>query len=195
MSARSWLQKARPQKLPFRRRVSRAAVALIYRGEPGRDDALFFIQRAHRPGDPWSGDMAFPGGRLQPGDHSSRDTAMRETREETGLDLYRHGHYQARLSDLLTRHHSRWRPMVVTPHVFAWQGDDVLTLNHEARHGVWIPLDYLADPVNRATLQMKTPIGRLTLPCCRYQGYCIWGLSYSMMREFLHARAEAGKQA
>ena len=181
---RSLLKKARPQKLPFRRHVTRAAVALIHRDEPGRE-ALLFIQRARREGDPWSGDMAFPGGRLQQGDTSSRDTAMRETLEETGLDLYQSGHYQTRLSDLLTRHHSRWRPMVVTPHVFRWRGGSKLILNHEARTGVWIPLDYLRAQENLATLQVSTPVGRLTFPCCRYQGYCIWGLSYSMMQEFL----------
>ncbi|MFT6634210.1 MAG: 8-oxo-dGTP pyrophosphatase MutT (NUDIX family) [Alcanivorax sp.] len=132
--------------------------------------------------------MAFPGGRLQAGDTSSRDTAMRETAEETGLDLYQSGHYQERLTDRLTRHHSRWRPMVVTPHVFAWQGDDALRLNHEARHGVWIPLEFLANPANQSTLRFRTPVGAVTLPCCRYQGYCIWGLSYRMMMEFLERR-------
>ncbi|MQX51995.1 NUDIX hydrolase [Alcanivorax sediminis] len=180
----AWLKKVRPQKLPFRRHVTRAAVALVQRDDPGQE-ALLFIQRARREGDPWSGDMAFPGGRLQASDTSSRDTAMRETREETGLDLYAGGRYQARLSDLLTRHHSRWRPMVVTPHVFRWQGDAALTLNHEARSGVWIPLDYLSDPVNHSTLPVNTPLGTLTFPCCRYQDYCIWGLSYSMMQEWL----------
>ena len=183
----TWLNRARPQKLPFRRRVTRAAVALIYRGGITEGE-LFFIQRAHRPGDPWSGDMAFPGGRLQTGDTSSRDTAMRETGEETGLDLYQSGRYQERLTDRLTRHHSRWRPMVVTPHVFAWQGDDALRLNHEARHGVWIPMDYLSNPDNRSTLIFRTRVGPITLPCCRYQGYCIWGLSYRMMVEFLERR-------
>ncbi len=184
MVMRTLLKKARPRKLPFRRHVTRAAVALIYRDEPG-SEALFFIQRARRDGDPWSGDMAFPGGRLQPGDRSSRDTAMRETGEETGLDLYREGQYRGRLSDLLTRHHSRWRPMVVTPHVFRWQGDTAFQLNHEARQGVWIPLVYLADPANQSRLPINTPLGTLSFPCCRYQDYCIWGLSYSMMREYL----------
>lgn len=187
MSPRQWLRKARPQKLPFRRRVTRAAVALIAR-EGAHGEELFFIQRAKRKGDPWSGDMAFPGGRLQVGDRSSRDTAMRETLEETGLDLYRAGLYQARLSDLLTRHHSRWRPMVVTPHVFRWDGAAALTLNHEARQGVWIPLAYLADPGNQSRLPIHTPLGTLTFPCCRYQDYCIWGLSYSMMQEYLGQR-------
>ncbi|MDX1804589.1 MAG: CoA pyrophosphatase [Alcanivorax sp.] len=187
MASLPWLRKLRPHKLPFRRHVSRAAVALIYRRHEGREE-LFFIQRAQRAGDPWSGDMAFPGGRLQAGDTSSRDTAMRETLEETGLDLCRHGQYRGRLSDLLTRHHSRLAPMVVTPHVFAWQGDDHFTLNHEAQHGVWIPLAVLGNPAHRSTVVLRPPLGRLRLPCCRYQGHCIWGLSFSMMQEFLRRR-------
>ena len=190
MPSLSWLQKYRPQKLPFRRHVTRASVALIYRGPRSRDGELFFIQRARRDGDPWSGDMAFPGGRLERSDTSSRHTAMRETLEETGLDLFRQGEYQARLSDLLTRHHSRWSPMVVTPHVFAWQGDHRVSLIHEAQQGIWIPLDYLSNPAHRSTLQIRTPVGKMTFPCCRYQGYCIWGLSYSMLQEFLRKRGE-----
>ena len=80
--------------------------------------------------------------------------------------------------------------MVVTPHVFAWRGDNVMSLNHEAQRGIWIPLAYLGNPAHRSTLQIRTPLGRMTFPCCRYQGYCIWGLSYSMLQEFLRKRGE-----
>ncbi|MDX1587368.1 MAG: CoA pyrophosphatase [Oleiphilaceae bacterium] len=182
---RQLLRTLRPHKLPFRRRVARAAVALIYRPTEEGGMELLFIQRSHREGDPWSGHMAFPGGRLERWDHSSRHTAMRETREETGLDLFRYGRYQARLSDLLTRQHSRWRPMVVTPHVFEWTGPEVLSFNHEVQRRVWVPLSYLADPANQSTMRWSTRLGELKMPCCRYQGYCIWGLSYSMLRELL----------
>jgi len=155
---------------------------------------LLFIQRARREGDPWSGDMAFPGGRLQPEDRSARAAAERETLEETGIELNRHGRYLARLSDLITRHHSRWRPMVVTPYVFEWQGPKAVLLNHEVERVVWVPLDYLAAGENQSQLPWPTPIGTLNMPCCRYQGACIWGLSYSMLQELLatgiNARSE-----
>ncbi|WP_081849497.1 NUDIX hydrolase [Marinobacter nitratireducens] len=175
----------RPQKIPLRRHLTRASVALIYRQrEDGRQD-LLFIQRAHRAGDPWSGDMAFPGGRMQPDDSSPRAAAERETLEETGIDLARHGRFRARLSDLITRHHSRWRPMIVTPYVYEWSGPQTMTLNHEVENTVWVPMDYLAASENQGTLTWSTPLGALHLPCCRYQGYCIWGLSYSMLQELL----------
>jgi len=38
---------------------------------------------------------------------------------------------------------------------------------------------------NQSTLPFRTPLGTLNLPCCRYQGYCIWGLSYSILQELL----------
>ncbi len=180
-----YLKMVRPQKLPFRRRVARAAVALIHRRSKAGELELMFIQRAHREGDPWSGHMAFPGGRLESADTSSRNTAMRETLEETGLDLFRYGRYQARLSDLLTRQHSRFRPMVVTPHVFEWVGPEAVDLNHEVQGRIWIPLSFLEDPSNQSTLQWRTRFGELEMPCCHYQGHCIWGLSYSMLQEFL----------
>lgn len=185
MITRSWARNLRPQKLPFRRRLTRASVALIYRKADDGGVELMFIQRARRQGDPWSGDMAFPGGRMQPEDATPRAAAERETLEETGVDLIRHGRFQARLSDLITRHHSRWRPMVVTPYVYQWHGTQPVTLNHEVEQVVWVPLDYLAARENQSRLPWRTPVGTLNLPCCRYQDYCIWGLSYSMLQELL----------
>lgn len=180
-----WTSTLRPRELPFRRRLTRSAVALIYRQTEDAGTELLFIQRARREGDPWSGDMGFPGGRMQPEDATPRAAAERETLEETGIDLVRDGRFQSRLSDLITRHHSRWRPMVVTPYVYQWQGTHPLTLNHEVEHAVWISLDYLTAKENQSQLPFRTPVGTLKLPCCRYQGYCIWGLSYSMLQELL----------
>ncbi|TVP56785.1 MAG: CoA pyrophosphatase [Halomonadaceae bacterium] len=187
------LRALRPRKLPLRHRVSRAAVALIYRRSEAGEMQLLFIQRALRHGDPWSGHMAFPGGRLEQQDTSSEHTATRETLEETGLDLTRHGRHQARLSDLLTRQHNRWRPMVVTPHVFEWAGPETLAFNHEVQQRVWVPLSHLSDPANQSTLRWSTRFGHLKMPCVRYQGHCIWGLSYSMLQEFLVEFSASGQ--
>ncbi|MCH8500017.1 MAG: CoA pyrophosphatase [Marinobacter sp.] len=189
-----WLIRQRPTRLPFRRYVARAAVALIYRVNDQGGEELLFIQRAHRPGDPWSGDMAFPGGRLQADDGSTRGAAVRETLEETGLDLVQFGRYERRLADVLTRHHNRWRPMVVSPYVFSWQGPAEVALNHEVQKVVWVPLDYLRNPAHRSIRPWQTPLGELRLPCYRYQGHCIWGLSYSMLQDFLANQRAADKK-
>lgn len=190
MATKRWVSSLRPKKLPLRRRLTRASVALIYRQAQDGGTELLFIQRARREGDPWSGDMAFPGGRLQQEDATTRAAAERETLEETGVDLIRHGRFQARLSDLITRHHSRWRPMVVTPYVYEWQGPQNVSLNHEVQRVVWVPLAFLAAEENQSRLPWRTPLGTLKMPCCRYEGYCIWGLSYSMLQELLRLKLQ-----
>lgn len=55
----------------------------VRHGEP----ELLFIQRASRHGDPWSGDVAFPGGGRDIEDDDDLAAAVRETAEEVGLDL------------------------------------------------------------------------------------------------------------
>src|SRR5262245_41364530 len=65
----------------------RAAVALVFCAPPGAEPELLFIERARREGDPWSGHMAFPGGRRDPKDTDLAATAARETHEEVGLGL------------------------------------------------------------------------------------------------------------
>ncbi len=50
------------------------------------DPRVVMVEKALRKGDPWSGDMAFPGGRREDGDRSPIDTAIRETLEEACLE-------------------------------------------------------------------------------------------------------------
>src|SRR5438045_5900174 len=62
-----------------------AAVSLVLvEGAEGAE--ILLIKRAERAGDPWSGQIAFPGGRRDLRDRDLVGTAMRETREETGVE-------------------------------------------------------------------------------------------------------------
>jgi len=75
-----------------------ASVAIVFREGPESIEVLL-IERAEREGDPWSGHMAFPGGRLEDHDDSSRSTARRETFEEVGIELAS-AEYLGRLDDI-----------------------------------------------------------------------------------------------
>lgn len=55
------------------------------------DPEVLFIKRAGRAGDRWSGHTALPGGKRDPQDADDVAAAIRETREEVGLDLTARG--------------------------------------------------------------------------------------------------------
>ena len=93
------LAKHKPRKKPLRRLLNRAAVAMILREVHGEAEILM-IRRAKREGDPWSGHMAFPGGRMERADRHGFDVARRATEEEIGLQLLESDPCIGRLSEI-----------------------------------------------------------------------------------------------
>jgi 8-oxo-dGTP pyrophosphatase MutT (NUDIX family) len=174
----------RPQLLPHQQDMKKAAVAVVLRD--GEEDAeLLFIHRAEHPHDPWSGQMAFPGGRMDPGDADEMAAAVRETHEELGLNLAADGSFLGRLSDVAAVSRGRPLSLVIVPHVFAVAGDPVLVLNHEVAEALWVPLTYLLDFDNRSTLDWRLGSMTIPLPCYRYRDKVIWGLTFGMVDELL----------
>ncbi len=111
-------------------------------------------------------------------------TAIRETREEIGIEVPE-DNYLGRLSDVVTRKHEHWRPMIVTPHVFRIGDDIAPSLNHEAVETVQVPLQFFAQEANRQKMHWRT--GRVTweMPCFFYEERRIWGLTLLMLRELI----------
>ena len=164
--------------------VRRAAVALIFRaGEEDRPE-LLFIKRAEYPGDPWSGQVAFPGGREESIDASLVETAIRETREETGIDLARDGKVIGALDDLYPRS-VRLPRISVRPFVFVIDGDAALTLSSEVALAFWIPFGSLAhtdawreDTVFARGIQINARV-------FRHQDHVIWGMTERILAQLL----------
>ena len=174
----------RALRLPGRRRLIRAAVAVVL-AERNQQTCVLLMHRAERAGDPWSGHMSFPGGRLHAEDAGGGAAACRETREETGLYL-RESDRVGRLNDRLTRAHHRRLPMVVSPFVFALPaGEQDWRTNHEVERLVWIPLAYFADPANRELMDWRVGAFGLRVPCYYYEGHRVWGLTLLMLDELL----------
>src|SRR5262245_25433216 len=102
-----------------------AAVAAILRDRGGEAEVLL-IRRAKKATDPWSGHMAFPGGRQDPEDLDLLHTAVRETKEEIGLDLLPDRNLVGRLDDLAAIVRGNRVGLVIAPFVFAIDGDPIL---------------------------------------------------------------------
>lgn len=161
----------------------RAAVALILRdGATGLE--LLFIRRSEHPQDPWSGQMAFPGGRAEPGDTDLRMTAIRETAEELALDLVADAEYLGQLEDVQAM--ARLRPMnlIIRPFVFRLSRAAELRLSDEVTSVHWIPLDPLLGDALRSTFEYEHEGVALEFPCLRVEEVVIWGLTYRMFRSF-----------
>jgi 8-oxo-dGTP pyrophosphatase MutT (NUDIX family) len=172
--------------------TARAAVAVVMREAPAGFEVLF-IRRAEADGDPWSGQMGFPGGRAEPGEEP-RATAVRETLEETGIDLAGHGELLGELDEV--RAMARMRPMdlAITPVVFRLDGPSAFVPNAEVRSVHWLPLDELLGPRRQSTMEYLHQDASLRFPCLRFDDLVIWGLTYRMfmgLRERLEAVSAA----
>ena len=161
-----------------------AAVAAVLRDGSGGLD-LLFIRRAEKRGDPWSGHMAWPGGHVDDDDPSPLATAIRETREELELDIERHGELVGALPVVRTHLRKGPGPRHVAPFVFAVHGDPPLQPNHEVQEAMWVPLAYLLDRRNRGRFVFMGRGLPVVLPCYRYQGRVIWGLTLRMIEDLL----------
>ncbi|GIW71246.1 MAG: coenzyme A pyrophosphatase [Planctomycetota bacterium] len=170
--------------------VRRAAVAVVLREPPGGEAEVLLIRRTERPGDPWAGQIALPGGRLEPADGgSARAAAVREVREEVGLDLGAGGRWLGRLAPAQAMARGRPLPLVIFPQVFGL-GEPLLPLAPhpaEVARVLWVPLGALASGEHDDTIRWRPaglPAG-LDLRCWRWQGEVIWGLTYRMLRSLL----------
>ncbi len=163
----------------------RAAVALVLR-QAGDLPEVLFIERARREGDPWSGHMAFPGGRVDSGDDSARSAAERETLEEVGLDLA-NGEPLGRLDDMQGHHAVGVRPLVISAFVYHVADPQLLVPNHEVHDAFWFPVPSLLDPER----QVEYPLGNMRggpYPGIRVgapESQVVWGLTHRFLEIFL----------
>jgi 8-oxo-dGTP pyrophosphatase MutT (NUDIX family) len=153
------------------------------------DDAVLLARRALHPEDPWSGHAALPGGRWEPGDESLLATALREAREELGIDPLAHG----RLLGALGTHVGRGRRISgVRIGVFVAALDErpELALSAELEAAYWVPLASLV-PLTARVAELPgrdVPAYALELPGA--EQLVVWGITYAIL-ERLRALPDA----
>jgi len=156
-----------------------AAVAMVLRhGDDGALEVLF-MQRAAREEDPWSGQMAFPGGHVEQDDASVEAAARRETLEEVGLALTPEM-LLGRLSDV-SGGRLRTFELAVCPLVYYCPEPGELVHNYEVAATVWVPLGYLGDARNISSYYYE----QRAFSGFTYGPYTIWGLTYRILAQFM----------
>ncbi|MGW1739149.1 NUDIX hydrolase [Nocardia sp. NPDC001965] len=174
------LGRARILRRKLAGQVREAAVLVLFAGDPTADpdapgglpaDAeVLLTQRAstmrqHR------GQVAFPGGAVDPGDAGPIDTALREAWEETGLD--RAGVQPITTLPKLFVPPSRFD---VTPVVAYWRSPSEVRVvdRGETDRVVRVPMADLLDPANR--FLVRSALG-YSSPAFQVDGMLVWGLT------------------
>jgi 8-oxo-dGTP pyrophosphatase MutT (NUDIX family) len=166
----------------------RAAVVLILRERPAGLEMLL-IKRAERDDDPWSGHVALPGGREEPSDASLQATALRETKEETGLDLEHDGEILGALEPL--RPQARPMAIMVQPFVAALRKDSAIVASDEVAEAFWVPLTTFTGPEMATEADVKVNGTDIRVPSFRHGAYVIWGMTERIIRQLLALLAPA----
>ncbi|NUO49565.1 MAG: CoA pyrophosphatase [Polyangiaceae bacterium] len=161
-----------------------AAVAAILR-QANEGLEVLFIRRAERDGDPWSGHMAFPGGRRAPSDKDLLATAVRETLEEIGVDLERCAELVGVLDDQDATGRNTAAPLPTRPFVFELLQPQPMTPNHEVCEIFWAPVEPLLLGERRTSIDVKYKGESYTLPGWDVEGRVVWGLTYRMLSTLL----------
>lgn len=188
------LKRNRARRVFSRHWSKRSAVVALLDAEHISEASLLLIQRAKREGDPWSGHMAFPGGRYERGDRTGWGTAKREMAEEVGFDADAPEHQllnaklAGRLSDYNTTKRVLPTKMVISAYVMTVDEQPRLHPNYEVADTIWLPMSYFSDFTNRDMMDFKFRGKDERLPCYRVSDEkVIWGITLTLIDELLIA--------
>lgn len=133
-----------------------------------------------------SGEVAFPGGRRDPGDIDLCQTALRETHEEIGLPPER-VEVIGPMNSLVSRFGIKVTPYVgIVPDVFELQPN-----RFEIEEVFRVPVSFFMEDQREMTHRIDYEGRSWYVPSYRYNGFKIWGLTALMLAELMNVGFQA----
>src|SRR5207302_9711853 len=129
-----------------------AVVAILLLDETGRGLQTLLLQRAEREGDPWSGQIGLPGGRVKQNIESPRTALHREVKEEVGIKLEEVG---VELGSLSVGHPMRRMEMRVQPWVYGLRAKPRVSIGSEIAGSFWVNLSELPSKMKMSEITIR----------------------------------------
>lgn len=161
--------------------ASLASVTLILSPSASGNLEILFIRRAAHPKDPWSGQIGLPGGRRDKEDEDRLATALRETREEAGIELGP-SLLLGELDDLLPGNITR-PPIIVRPFVFSIKKRPKIIPSAEIAGHFWAAPEKLIRSEKETTVLAGGSRRRVGAYCVG--SHAIWGMTRRIITPFL----------
>jgi 8-oxo-dGTP pyrophosphatase MutT (NUDIX family) len=160
----------------------RAAVAVVFRVPASGALELLLIRRAEYEGDPWSGQVALPGGRWHASDTSLQDTAVRETFEETAVDIAHQGVILGPLDELRPRT-PVLPPIIVTPFASVVQPEVRIVPSEEVAEAFWVRWSLLEDPATSRESAVRIRGAERLVESYLVGPHVVWGMTERILRQ------------
>jgi 8-oxo-dGTP pyrophosphatase MutT (NUDIX family) len=157
-----------------------AVVAILLLDEPGQGLQTLLVQRAEREGDPWSGQIGLPGGRVKLSDESPRSALHREVEEEVGIKLEEVG---IELGSLSVGHPMRRMEMRVQPWAYGLKVKPKVSIGSEIADSFWVNLAELPSKMQMSEITIRG--GPWKVESYFVNGRVIWGFTYRVLTELI----------
>jgi len=157
-----------------------AVVAILLLDETGRGLQTLLVERAEREGDPWSGQIGLPGGRVKQGAETPRTALRREVDEEVGIKLEEVG---VELGSLSVGHPMRRLEMRVQPWVYGLSVKPSVSIGSEIAGSFWVNLSGLPSKMKMSEITIRDK--PWSVESFVVEGKIVWGFTYRVLTELL----------